>query len=236
MLDFIIVEDNQDILSKIKNAIISATMDSKSDINIHTFTSYEDELSSLINNQTINKIYILDIELPGDKSGIDIAHEIREKDISSNIIVITSHDGLFETVYRNLFNVSDFIEKIPGFEEKLIEDIKTIQTKGFDTECFIYHNRDIDLQLSYRNILYIYRETNDRKIYIITDTNQFALSISLADAHKLLDKRFIQVHRACIVNKNRVTNYCWSKNYFVLDNGEKVDLLSKKYRGNVDNG
>ena len=235
MLDVVIVEDNKDALYKIKNAIISATMDSKSDINIHYFSVYDDELDSIINNQTLNKVYILDIELPGDKSGIDIAYQIRENDISSNIIVITSHDGLFETVYRNLFNVSDFIEKIPGFDKKLIEDIKIILTKGFDTECFIYHNRDIDLQLSFKNILYIYRDTNERKIYIVTDTNQFALSLNLVDALKLLDKRFAQVHRACIVNKGRVSNYCWSKNYFVLDNGNKVDLLSKKYRGNIEN-
>ena len=150
MLDFVIVEDNKEVLSRIKSAIISATMDSKSDIDIHSFATYDDELDSIINNQTLNKIYILDIELPGEKSGIDIAYQIRENDISSNIIVITNHDGLFETVYRNLFNVSDFIEKIPGFDKKLIDDIKIILTKGFDTECFIYHNRDIDLQLSYR--------------------------------------------------------------------------------------
>lgn len=235
MLDFIVVEDNQEIISKMRSAIISATMDSKSDINIHVFTSYNDELCSLINNQTINKIYILDIELPGSKSGIDIAYQIRESDINSNIIIVTSHDGLFETVYRNLFNVSDFIEKISGFDRKLVKDIKIILTKGFDKGCFLYHNRDIDLQLSYKNILYIYRDTNDRKIYIVTDTNKFSLSINLIDALALLDNRFIQVHRACIVNKTRVSNYCWSKNYFVLDNGEKVDLLSKKYRGNIDN-
>lgn len=234
MLDFIIVEDSKDVLKKIKNAIIEGTMDYKGEVNIHSFESYNDEVKDLINNEIINKVYILDIELPGAKSGIDIAQEIRNTDILSNIIMITRHDGLFEIVYRNLFNVSDFIEKIPGFERKLVKDIKVITDVGFDNGCLLYHNRDIDLQLSYRNILYIYRDTNERKIYIVTDTNSFALPISLIEVTKLLDNRFIQVHRACIVNKTRVTNFVWSKNYFVLDNGTKVDLLSRKYRSDND--
>ena len=234
MLDFIIVEDNSEVVQRIRSAILTGTIDYNYDINFHFFTKFDEELLSLINNQTINKVYILDIELPGNKSGIDIAYQIRQHDIYSNIIMITSHDGLFETVYRNIFNVSDFIDKIPGFETKLINDIKLIINKGFDTGFFLYSNRDIDLHISYKNILYIYRDTNERKIYIVTDTNRFSLPISLTDASKLLDKRFAQVHRACIVNKNRVNNYYWSKNYFLLDNGMEVDLLSKKYRGNVD--
>lgn len=234
MLDFIIVDDSENIRTKIKNAVLGASIDLNTEINIHVFEEYNEELESLINNHLLNKIYLLDIELPGSKSGIDIATLIRDADINSNIIMVTSHDGLFETVYRSLFNVSDFIEKLPGFENRIINDIKKIINSNYDNQSFMYHNRDIDLKIQFRNIMYIYRDTAERKTYIVTDNNRFALTIPLVDMHDRLDYRFKQVHRACIINTTRIESLNWSKGYFVLDNGEEVYLLSKKYRGDID--
>lgn len=45
-----------------------------------------------------------------------------------------------------------------------------------------------------------------------------------------LDERFLQVHRSCIVNKDKVNVYNWAKGYFMLDTGEKVNMLSKAYK------
>ena len=49
----------------------------------------------------------------------------------------------------------------------------------------------------------------------------------IKDVFDYLDGRFVQCHRSCIVNKNRVEELNYKEGYFVLDTGEKVYMLSK---------
>ena len=99
---------------------------------------------------------------------------------------------------------------------------------------FIYHGRNVDLHLYYKEILYIYRDTEDRKIIIVTTHNKFSVNLGIQETMDKLDSRFKIVHRACIANTDRVKKYNWSEKYFILDNGLKVDMLSKKYRKEVE--
>ena len=46
------------------------------------------------------RIYILDIETPS-RSGIDVAREIRNKDLESVIIFLTGHDELGHIILNN---------------------------------------------------------------------------------------------------------------------------------------
>ena len=81
------------------------------------------------------------------------------------------------------------------------------------------------------DILYLYRDTIERKIAIKTvNGNVFLVNKNINQIIEELDDRFIQVHRSCIVNKNRVNVYNWAGGYFILDTNEKVNMLSKKYK------
>ena len=94
-------------------------------------------------------------------------------------------------------------------------------------------NKFTSINICYKKILYIYRDTYKRKTVIVTTNNRYMLNIALKDIKLLLDNRFIRCHRACILNKLRVNNYYWNKGYFELDNGSRVYLLSKKYKINI---
>ncbi len=235
MVTFIIVDDNKQLLKQIKDIILKVTFSNKKDINIKCFSKYDSELQSIIDDTTLNKVYILDIELANSISGVDIAKIIRDKDLLSNIIIVTSHDSLFETVYRSLYNIFDFIEKLGEFKGKLTKDINLILNKKYDYESFNYSNRNLSLQVQFRHIVYIYRDTVERKVIIKTDLNTYVVPLTLLDVENQLDARFVKVHRACIVNRDRIEKYNWAKGYFKTDLGEKVDMLSKKYRSDIEN-
>ncbi|UKI29294.1 MAG: hypothetical protein L6V78_03105 [Clostridium sp.] len=47
----------------------------------------------------------MDIEIQGEKSGLDIAREVRKDDWDSEILFITNHDKMYDTVYESLFKV-----------------------------------------------------------------------------------------------------------------------------------
>ena len=203
------------------------------DIKIFESKGYTKELETFIKTNDERAIYILDIQLDNSLSGIEIASIIRENDWESEIIFITSHDKMFETVYRGIYEVFDFIEKYHDMQTRLEHDLEVIFDKNFDNKMLTYSNRCFDLKIYYRNILYIYREKDERKLVIVTDTNTFKVGITIQEMLELLDDRFKQCHRACIINKNRVNKYDWNNGIFILDNKESINMLSKKYKKEV---
>ncbi len=233
MIKIIVVEDDINQQKTLKDVIDKTLFKRNDDIKVEYFNKYCKELREVINDDSIRKIYIMDIELDDSISGIQIAKEIREKDWSSEIVFTTSHDKMFETVYRNIYQVFDFIEKYISLKERLEKDLDLIFQKNFDNEMLTYSNRQFDLKIYYRNILYIYREKDERKLVVVTDTNKFKIGLSISEMLDLLDDRFKQCHRACIINVERVQKYNWNDGYFILDNKEKVDLLSKKFKKEV---
>lgn len=233
MINFIIVEDDKNFLEKEKEIVNKITFNMEEDINIFTFKNYSKELKKLIKDTPERKIYILDIELSGNFSGIQIAQLIREEDWDSEIIFCTSHDKMFEKAFRSVYAVFDFIEKFHDFESRLTQDIKTILSKKHDNKMFKYHSRYVDLHLYLKEINYIYRDTEARKLVICTDSSKYEINKSIASMIQLLDNRFRICHRACIINTEKIKKYNWSKGYFTLSSGENIFLLSKKYKEGV---
>ena len=230
MIQFIVIEDEKKIQEQIKKVLRKIAFANDTDLDVMYFSKYNKELEKVIANDAFRKVYILDIELEGSISGIDIAHKIREKDWDSEIIFVTCHDKMFETVYRNILDVFDFIEKFHDMENRLEKDLQTIYSQKFDKKMLKVNGRNVDLEIYLKNILYITRDKEDRKLIIYTNNIEFKIISTLNDILKKLDSRFIRTHRCCLANTEHIMEYNYRKGYFVLDNGTKVELLSKKYR------
>ncbi len=231
MIRFIIVDDDREEIKHIRE-LLDETV--KTEKEVLSFTKLSNDLKQEINDLAIRKIYILDIELGNKVSGINIAKLIRDVDWESEIIFITNHDKMFESVHRTVYEVFDFIEKFHEFDKRFKRDIKEILRRNFDNKMFIYKVGSVEVNLYYKYILYIYRETEDRKLVIVMDANTYTLNISIKEMLSYLDDRFIQCHRSCIVNTGRVQIWNYKDGYFVLDNGNKVYMLSKKYKKDID--
>ena len=234
MIRIIVVEDDKNTQMLVKKALRELDIFKDEEIKVEYYTKYNNALKETILNQEDHKIYILDIQLETTVSGIDIAKYIRDRDWDSEIIFITNHDKLFETVYRNIYEVFDFIEKFHGFGSKLKKDMKEIFKRNFDNKMFKFSNRNGNLQIYYRSILYLYRDTEERKLVVKTERSSYTIGLNVSDSLKYLDHRFMMVHRACVVNMDKVENFNWSKGYFKLYSGEKVHMLSRKYRKEVE--
>lgn len=236
MIRFVVVEDDEKHTIKIRKIIDKIKYKIEQEVRTYEFKGYNKELENLIKNCDQKTIYILDIELENSKSGIEIASQIREYDWNSEIIFITNHDKMFETAYRNVYEVFDFIEKYHELDKRLTYDLKTIINHMADKKIFSYKGRNVDLQLYLQSINYIYRDKEDRKIIIVTDSSSFTINMNLKKILGLLDDRFKMVHRSCIVNTDNVSVYDWYKSKIILKNGTEVNYLSKKYRKELDDG
>lgn len=235
MIKYIVIDDDQKELERVDKIINKIVFKTETDYEVEKFTKYNSELEKLIKDNSMGKVYIIDIELDKKKSGLDIAREIREIDWDSEIIIITNHDRMFETVYKTIYKVFNFIEKFDNMETRLEQDLKTIIRKNDDKKKFVYKNNKISLQIYLKDILYIYRDTIERKLVIMTTNNRYFVNMTIQNLLDLLDSRFKQVHRACIVNDERVRLYNWNEGYFELDNAEKVYMLSKTFRKEEEN-
>lgn len=234
MIRFVIVEDEEKYVREIRKIIDKLKYNIKEEVKTYEFKGYSNELNKLINNNDSRTIYILDIELNNSKSGIEIASLIRNKDWDSEIIFITNHDKMFETVHRNVYEVFDFIEKYHELDKRLTKDLKIIINKNVDKKIFAYKGRNVDLQLYLHAINYIYRDKEDRKLVIVTDNSTFTVNLGVKEILDMLDDRFKMVHRSCIVNTDKVVTYDWSKLKIIMNNGTEVNYLSKKYRKGLE--
>lgn len=232
MIKFVVVEDEEKYRSICQSIIDKLMFNNNGDYNIEYFDCFSSNLKKLIDDKSLFKVFIMDIELKGKLSGIDVGDYIRHsaRDWDSEIIFITNHDQMYRPAYDKVNKTFSFIEKFQNFEERLEADLKVIISRDPDYHKYLFLNKRNDLRITLDDILYIYHETTERQVVIITSHNRYEVSISLVNIQKKLDKRFKQVHRACIVNTTKVHLYDWNDGYFILNNGQKVDFCSKKYR------
>ncbi len=231
MVKVVIVDDKLKTQENVKEVIIPVLKKYEDEIDIQCYCGYNSQLAQEIQKQDDKKIYILDINLESQITGLNIALKIRDYDWNSEIIFLTNHDHYLDKVYRNVFKICKFIEKFDNMNYRLTNCIEMIMKKKFDIKKFHFKNNRIEINIYLKDILYIYRDKEDRKIFIETDNNTYILNKNLKDMFELLDDdRFKQVHRSCIANINRVKNYDWDNGNFTLDNGKTVDLLSSGFK------
>ena len=233
MLNIVICEDNKRDLDRVVNLVDSFMRRNKYKYQKHIYKDFNDEFMKLVKTKMPFRIYILDIETPS-RSGIDVAREIRSKDLDSVIIFLTGHDELGRVILQNDLMFLSFVNKFDDSSKRLndvlykaIDLVKMRRTIKIEDGTNTYI---IDLN----DILYFTKETFDRKTTIKTDYTEYRVRKSLSTLKEMLDDRFIQTHRACIVNKSRISRIDKSKRIIYFDNGDYTDLLSDKYKKEMD--
>lgn len=232
MTNFIICDDNKKDLTNISNVVTKFMNKYDKEFNIYLFNDYNTKFYEIMNKKLPSKIYLLDIETPS-KSGIDIAREIRKKDIDSVIIFLTAHEELGNVILKNDLLFLSFINKFDDLENRLSSSLeKALELLG-KKNIIRFQDRGILYTINTNDILYLTKESFERKTIIKTDYTEFKVNKPLSDIILLLDNRFIQTHRACYVNSNRVSKIDKIRRTITFDNNETIDLLSEKYRKKV---
>ena len=232
MINVIICDDNEKDRKNIIKLTKEFMIKNKKDYDIHLFDDYNKNFYKIVESKIPFKIYLLDIETPS-KSGIDVARDIRKKDVDSVIIFLTAHEELGNIVLKNDLMFLSFINKFDDFENRLNNSLK----KGLDLLKHKSVIRILDRSTLYtiniNDILYITKESFERKTIIKTDYTEFKVNNSLAEIISMLDDRFIQTHRACYINSDRKVKIDKIRRIITFDNGDTIDLLSEKYRKEV---
>lgn len=228
MINIIICEDNiKD--RKITVGIIKKFFKTrKIDYEIHLYDDYNEKFDNIMKSSLPFKIYLLDIETPS-KSGIDVARSIRKNDTDSVVIFLTAHEELGNIVLKDDLMFLSFINKFDDFERRLplslAKALKLLKKK----QVIKLLDKNISYTIDIDSILYITKDSFERKTIIKTDYSEIKVTKSMNEVIKMLDNRFIQTHRSCYINKDRKTIIDLKNKLITFDNMETIDLISNKY-------
>ena len=226
MINIIICDDNVKDANRVEH-IITKYMNNI-EYKIHMYNDYDKEFLKIIDYEMDNKIYFLDIETPS-MSGIDVARLIRKNDYSSVIIFFSGHDDLSRIVAKKNIMALNFINKFDNLEKNLINSLNlALSIVGKKRRVRFYskgtiYNIDID------KILYVTRDTISRKTVIVCDDNTYSLHLNMKNVINELTSDFIQTHRACYVNKNRIKTIDHKQLTITFDNKLVITLVSRRY-------
>ena len=229
MINFIICDDNDVIRKNIEDIINKVMMKNNFEYKVHLFSDYNKNFINIMEKSLLNKIYILDIETPSE-SGINVARKIREKDIESIIIFLTSHYELGSVLLEDEIMFLTFISKFNNMDERMVSAInKAIKMIG-QKQAIRFEDHSVLYTIPIDDILYITHDSVSRKSIIKTDYTEFNISKTLTEMSNLVDNRFIKTHKSCLANKNRIAVIDKKQNMIVFDNGVTTNLLSSNYK------
>lgn len=234
MINFIICEDNRHVREINQSIISKIAMPHDFNYVLHSFDKYNIKLKNLINTPSDVKVYILDLELP-NKSGIDIAREIRKVDWDSIIIILTSHDELELKLFKEKLLILDFISKFDNYEKRLSETIGMIIQKVDNKKIISFKcNKELH-HVKIDNILYVNKDNFTDKTRIVTNDNEYLIRDSLVKVVERLDSRFTQTHRACYVNLDKIKTVDFKNSTIYFNDGNSTDYLSRNYKKGLRN-
>lgn len=227
MVRFIIYEDNVTMLEQEQLIVNKVCMGEDFDYKVDKFATYDPSIEKIINSNTDQKIYILDVEVP-KVSGLEIASKIRDRDWDSMIIFVTSHPECKDDIFYSRLMVLDFISKTMNFRERLEKSIRVALDSFNKNKFLVFKFNQITYRLLLDSIIYIEKIPRGVNSLIVTDSEQYEIPLSLSKVKELLDDRFFQTHKSCLVNVDHVRSVNSSINEIRFDTGDVINWLSER--------
>lgn len=226
MLKFIVYDDLSADRSIIKKIITDTMSKTNMDYKIEEFGKYDSKMKKVIDEEC-HKIYIMDIEIPEGMSGIDVSRRIRINDWNSSIILVTTHSDMGYEALKAQIMVLDFISKFNNCQVNLSKAIKKALSKINNKKVLIFETSEITYKVYTDDIIYILKDSIDRKSIIKTEYNEISVNETITNLSNMLDDRFFITHRSCIINTEKINKIDWKNSIIYFRNGETIDYLSR---------
>ena len=191
-----------------------------------------------INSKTINGgIYFLDMILDHEKTGLDLATRIKEKDQYAQIIFITTHDEMAYLTFQYHLEALDYIIKTDDqaeLQDRITQTIelairKLIEIKTISEATFSYKLGHYIYKVNISDILYIATTSAAHRLELVTKTgiSEFPGNIRkiAIDMPKL-----VKISQSYLVNPNNIKEIDLKMRVVSFGNNIRIPFArSKKY-------
>ena len=237
MLNFAICDDNSNILNRLAKMLESIFIKNNLDGRIAFTANSPSEVLSYSKEHDID-VYILDIDLKSDISGLDLASQIRTHNKNAYLIFTTAHLEYIMLAYK--VKTFDYLAK-PITLERLEE---TVLRLFDDVKCNFkkYINIGTSSNMVSEDDIYCIKKQGMKLIYC-TKEKSYETYSSFNKIETCLPENFVRCHKSYIVNINKISNMNSDNNMVEFDNYTtcsigpkyKLNLMEVLNNGNITN-
>lgn len=226
MLNFVVCDDNLNILNKFTKMLESIFIKYNYDATV-AFQSTEAESILTFVNSNKADVLILDINLKSNISGLQLAEKVRETNKDCYIIFTTGHLEYAIVAYK--LKTFDYLPKPITYERledtivRLFEDINGQPKK--------YIRIDNKNTLIDENEIY-YIKRDGMKLIFHTDTKDYEAYTSLSKVQENLPNNFIRCHKSYLANVNKIVNVEPVSNMLFFANNSSCEI-GPKYKNSL---
>lgn len=188
------------------------------------------ELKEAVSRRIKVDIICVDITVNG---ALELTKELRQISPSAYIILIASPKISPVTYMRPSIGAESLMLK--PLDEKQIQEVlkEALGTyierfyRPDDSKVFVLENKGERNLIDYENIYFF--EAREKRVYLNTDTEEFAFYDTLDELTERLSDGFIRCHRSFLVNKSKIEKVFLSQNRLLLEEDFEIPL-SRSYK------
>lgn len=234
MIPVYICDDEQAISQRLKKIISDQIMILNSDMGPVQTADCPAGLLELQRQNTVPAIYFLDIDFPGQISGLELAQKLRRYDPRGFIVFITAHGDLAFETFRLRLEAMDYIVKgdYDAMSVRVRDCLNSIQDRlrdepsGQGRYCTL-KLFDTIRHIPIEDILYFealgYKHT--LRLHLLNELLEF--NSSLDRFGEQLGNGFWRCHRGFLVNREHIRTVHLKEQIVELDTGEECPLSRK---------
>ena len=221
MLNFVICDDNLKIVQRLNEMLDNIFMKHNYEASVAFTTDSADEISDYVKfNKT--DVVLLDINLKSNKTGLEIAEEIREYNKDAYIIFLTGHLEFALVAYK--YKTFDYLPK-PITQDRLEITINRL----FDD---IYSKPKKYIKLDNKNTIIDEAEVNyikrdGMKLVFNTNCRNYEIYSSFNKVQDKLPDNFVRCHKSYIINIDNISNVEPIRNRVFFNDNNFCDIGPK---------
>ena len=226
MLNFVLCDDNLNIVKKLKEMLEILFIKNDIAAKVGFYTDKPEEILKY-EKENIVDVLILDINLNSTLSGIDLAKEIRKHNKKVYLIFSTGH--LEYSLVSYSVKTFDYlpkpltIERLEITVNRLLDDLSNGSSKKFI-------KLDKKTIINEEEINYIKKD--GMKLVFCTNSGNYETYSSFNKIKNLLPDNFVRCHKSYIANTDTIQNINMNNNTVLFNNDLYCDI-GPKYKNNL---
>lgn len=206
MINFFIVEDNENFALQIDNNIRLFFLQKYPEIkiNIHLYASNFTDIYDNIDPNNVN-VYFIDIALK-KHNGIKLAEQIRQKNPQGYIIFITAYPEFLYKIVKMRLCILDLISKYDDVQKEIWEDLQYIVNEMNKNKTTIgFRIGDEIFYFPHDSIIMFEACKSRKKTKIYTTQGVFEVNLILKQIYPMVQEfGFIRIHKGYIINPKHI--------------------------------
>lgn len=198
MLNFVICDDNLNILDRLEKMLDNIFTKNNLDASVKFKSDNADDILNYIDKNPAD-VLMLDINLKSNKSGLELAEEIRKRKKNAYIIFTTGHLEYAMVAYR--YKTFDYLAKPITFD-RLEDTIKRLfeDANGLTKRYIKIDNKNTIIDES--EVQYIKRD--GMKLVFHTPSRDYDTYSSFNKFQEKLPKTYVRCHKSYVANISQI--------------------------------